>query len=85
MKTTFKVDDEIGKHDTRLVCNVLWLHYDFIKEIGTIAFPEDNCCDMGGVIKIFTSIDEDCKDIQTYAGDKKDTRYLRRHGDWKAL
>lgn len=61
--------------DTRLVCKVKTLSYDFRTGVGEIHFPPFHCCDMDGCIKLFTAIDPKVKDIQTYSGEKMDTRY----------
>lgn len=80
------IDDDEGQHDERLHCNIKLLTYDFSDHEGTAEFPADNCCDMQGIIDLFTHIDKGCKRIQTYANGKLDTVYKRDYyGEWDAL
>lgn len=69
-----------------LMCYVIALRYDFIHHRGTIAFPDNSYCDMGGCIALFTRIDPEVKFIQTSAGQSLDMGYMRKAtGEWIAF
>jgi hypothetical protein len=69
--------------DSRLVCFVERLSYDFISRTGDIHFPPDNCCDAKGVIKLFKGIDPKVSRINTFAGGIRDTYYCLQSGVWQ--
>lgn len=68
-----------------LMCDVLNLSYDFNARRGTVHFAPVNVCDMAGCVKLFTAIDENAEDIQTFSGDEPDTRYVKHGGEWTAI
>ena len=70
------------RHDKRFQCEVLRLSYDFGSRAGIAEFAEDNCSDMDGAIKVFSAIDPEVINIQTYSGEKKDTLYRKIKGEW---
>ena len=44
-----------------------------------------NCCDMNGCIALFEAIDPLVKQIETFAGAKCDTTYVRREKGWRPI
>lgn len=75
----------IGRRNKRLQCQVITITYDFLRRVGVAYFPEDNCCDMDGIISLFTGIDPEIRFIQTFAGKLEDTCYRQQAGKWKAV
>lgn len=71
--------------DERLQCEVINLTYDFLNHHGVVYFPEDNCCDMNGVVNLFTGIDQKVTFIQTFAGKVEDTCYRKHNDEWVAV
>jgi hypothetical protein len=69
-----------------LVCSVSDLAYDFTTCTGKLKMPDNACCDMSACIELFTRIDRNVKRIDTFAGDKADTAYIRKRGNmWVAI
>lgn len=72
-----------GAFSRILVCNV-----DSIKiteQVIHLYFPANNCCDMGGAIKVATAIIPDIKLVYTYSGPALDTCYSKcRDGQWQS-
>lgn len=69
----------------KLVCRVYELRYDFAHRRGTLYFPANNCCDMGGAIQMFSAIDPGVEVIETYAGRRLDTTYRLSEDGWQAI
>lgn len=61
------------------------LTYDFTTRIGRLLMPPDCCTDMRGVIFLFQRLDPCVVRIETIAGDKPDTIYVRQGHEWKAF
>ena len=63
-----------------------WLKWEAFGEDSIKLFlPTDNCCDMGGAIKVAKEIVPGVAVIQVYVGDKVDIRYERiPSGQWEA-
>jgi hypothetical protein len=66
-------------------CTVIALTYDFVNREGRLVMAKNNCCDMDGCINLFTDIDPEVRMIETFAGDLRDTLYLRSRDKWVAL
>jgi hypothetical protein len=64
-----------GIWDERLMCHVQRLTYDAQNRTGRLHFPQAECCDMRGAIKIFTGIDPEVQLIETFSGNEPDTIY----------
>jgi len=75
----------LSKYDKRLQCRVQEMYYNYAEKAGGAYFPKDNCCDMNGIIEIFTNIDKDVQLIATYSGDVEDTLYAKMRGKWTAV
>lgn len=74
-----------SKYNILLQCNVLSLNYNFENKKAIIFFPDGDCCDMSGVIKIFTTIDKCVEFIETFSGKTKDTGYKKIRGKWVSV
>lgn len=68
-----------------LMCDVESLTYDYNARRGTVHFAPVNVCDMSGCVRLFTAIDENAEDIQTFSGGERDTRYVKQRGEWTAI
>src|SRR5438093_1079447 len=68
-------------------CFVDKVSYDFRSSTGRIDMPEGSCTDMAGAIDLIRGIDPEARRIETFAGGKPDTSYLRDvKGDrWRAV
>lgn len=62
-------------YDSRFMCCVLGLDYDFSRKVGRVIMRELDCCDMVGCIKVFKAIDPGVAEIETFSGEKLDTVY----------
>jgi hypothetical protein len=71
--------------DRRLVCKVESLSYDFTSRAGVLRMPDQNCCDMGATVKLFTGIDPDVMIIRTFSGERPDTEYHLTASGWEAF
>ncbi|MBY5841426.1 hypothetical protein J3P71_03995 [Rhizobium leguminosarum] len=69
-------------YHSKLKCQVKSLSYDFKTRTGTLLMAEINACDAMGCWEIFSAIDPDVKRIETFAGDKADTFYIRSGKEW---
>ena len=67
-----------------LKCSVNSISYNFVTRVGHLYMADDNCCDMAGCIKLFTSIDRHCRRIDTFAGVVPDVVYMCPLGSWGA-
>jgi len=68
------------------LCPARTLAYDFETMTGRLYLPTGCCCDMRGCVQLFLAIDAKVRRIETYAGDKQDTRYERRGtAQWRAV
>ena len=74
----------IGKPNDLLKCSVNSISYNFVTRVGHLYMADDNCCDMAGCIKLFTSVDPKCRRIDTFAGYVPDVVYIRPAGKWNA-
>lgn len=68
--------------DSRLLCCVKNLAYNFHIRHGDIWLPADECCDMDACVSLFTGIDPRVRSIQTYVGDEVDRAYVLRSTGW---
>jgi hypothetical protein len=69
-----------------LQCHVKGIAYDFVNRGGRLDMSANECCDMDGCLELFRSISPEVRLIETFAGSKRDTMYLRgRDGVWAAL
>ena len=83
--TSSREDTEWVQHD-QFMCKVKDLAYDFAKKTGTLHMAPADCCDMQGCVDLFERIDPRVRRIETFAGDKVDTIYVRERGkDWRAI
>jgi hypothetical protein len=71
--------------EIRLVCRVRDLRYDFAARSGRLDLPANQCCDMGGAIELFQSIDPDVQFIEVYTGKRIEVIYGRRGSKWTPL
>lgn len=69
----------------KLICDPLFLRYDYLKRRGYLDLPEASCTDMTGCIHVFETIDAEVKEIAVYEGDRLDIVYIRKPGKWTAL
>ena len=68
-----------------LLSYVSGLAYNFVERSGHLDMSADSCCDMKGCIELFERIDPGCRRIDTFAGAKPDTIYVRLAGGrWTA-
>lgn len=69
-----------------LLCHVHALSYDFDARTGRLNNAADECCDMRSCVRLFEGIDPRVLRIDTYAGDKRDTIYMRarKNAQWTA-
>ena len=72
-------------YNEKLQCEVINIEYFYADKIGRAYFPKDNCCDMQGIIDIFTNIDPNVRLIETFANDRSDTVYEKSCGKWNAM
>jgi len=68
-----------------LQCRVTAMAYDFTNHEGRLDMAVANCCDMQGCIDLFISISPEVQLIETFAGGRRDTLYLRVRDGWSAL
>jgi hypothetical protein len=68
-----------------LGCAVLNLSIDFVAKSGKLFVPDSQCTDMGRTIDLFTKVFPEIKLIETFAGDKEDTKYYCHDGNWEAF
>ena len=68
----------------RLQCGVDRIEYDFRSAKGSLHLRAGDCCDMKGCIELFAAIDPEVQAIDTFSGEKSDTRYWRQDGEWHA-
>src|SRR4051812_22756115 len=73
---------KLTEWDDRLMCGVESLSYDFAARAGTIRFPRGDCCDFRGCLRLFEGIDPGVVAIDTWSGDRPDTIYHKRGGEW---
>jgi hypothetical protein len=72
-----------GAFSRILVCNIVSIKVT--EQVIHLYFPMHNCCDMGGAIKVATTIIPDIKLIYTYSGPALDTCYSKcRDGQWQS-
>jgi len=71
-----------GVFSDTLVCNV----YRVIctRRAVHLCFPEDNCCDMGGAVRLASMLHGQVKVIVTYAGHEVARIYWRTGKKWRA-
>ncbi|QKC99198.1 hypothetical protein EB231_35010 [Mesorhizobium sp. NZP2298] len=70
-------------HDT-MQCYVRSVAYDFYTGVGTVFMEEDSCTDMSGCIDVFERMDSKVRRIETYAGARQDTTYIKVNCEWIA-
>ena len=75
----------MGVNHSELKCEVISINYDFENKELEIYMEEANCVDMTGAIAFAERIDKDVKQIQTFAGDKTETCYVKSNGIWSAF
>ena len=71
--------------DQRLMCHVDKLEFVFATGTGRLYLAPANCCDMRGAIEMFTSLCRDVARIETFAGKKRDTTYIKGDAGWDPL
>jgi hypothetical protein len=74
-----------GTWDNRLMCNVVSLAYDFTKHTGQIHLLAGDFCDMSGCVAVFEGIDPKVTAIDTFSGERVDTKYRKEGGGWIAF
>ena len=75
---------EKAKYDALMQCRILRMEYDFVDGVGTVCFPDKECCDFLGCVEWFKKIDKHIRCIITVSGNYIDTCYylLRENGEW---
>jgi hypothetical protein len=68
--------ERMSEHHDALQCEVERLEYSFAKRIGRLPMAPGNCCDM--------TIDRHAHRIETFAGGRPDTAYMKPHCRWIA-
>ncbi len=69
-----------------LQCSVRSATYNFRERRGRLDMEEHCCCDMSGCITFFEAIDPKAQEIETFAGEDRDTAYVRRPKlGWEAV
>lgn len=68
-----------------LQCYVRLINYDFNQKLGVAYLDSGSCTDMIGCISFFERIDPEVVSIMTIDGEKDDTLYTKRDGEWIAL
>ena len=67
--------------DNRLGCNLTKM--TVTSDLAQLHFPADECCDMGGAITLATRACSTITTIQTWSGEKQDTRYQKTGDEWE--
>ena len=81
--TERKVDPR-AMWSSNLMCG--WISWTVVDDgILRLDMPKNNCCDMGGAIKVAEALCPSVWRIDTYAGGKPDTMYLIDGTGWKAV
>jgi hypothetical protein len=70
--------------DDGVQCFVVKLEYDFKSKAGVLHLEDHSCTDMRGCIDLFKKIDPRVTSIQTIAGKRRDTWYVRIADEWQA-
>lgn len=68
-----------------LQCSVRAMTYSFRERRGRLDTEEGCCCDMIGCIALFAAIDPEVREIETFAGEERDTAYVRRPKGWACI
>lgn len=80
----YKFDEAI--FNEQLQCFVYKLEYNFKLKLGILIMANGSCCDMTECINLFKKIDPKVIQIQTFAGNKRDTTYsLHVNNEWVAI
>jgi hypothetical protein len=64
---------------------VTQLTHDYRTKVGRLDMVEGESCAMRGCIDTFTRLDDAVRRIETFAGTKPGTVYVRRRDDWEAI
>ena len=68
-----------------LGCDASELTYNFETQQGTLKMAQNQSCDLGGGVKLFTSIDRNVRIIETVSGGKPDGIFKREGTEWKSV
>lgn len=71
-----------GIYCATLVCNLVGI--TLARDAAHFYFPEGDCCDMSGAIKIAETLSAGIKCIVTYSGAVPDTIYQKQRGEWRS-
>lgn len=75
MEIIFANKERKPEFDQNLQCS--WEKVTFLDETQlAIDFPENNCCDMKGMIAFASALNPKVKLIQTFSGGKQDVAYV---------
>lgn len=68
--------------DNDLCCDLVAMRVtdDWVK----LFFPDGECCDMKAAINLATHASPSVKYIQTWSGEKQDTRYQKNGNEWES-
>lgn len=70
----------------QLQCVVYEIRYFFKLKLGILIMGDNSCCDMTGCINFFKNIDSNIQQIQTFAGETRDTIYsLNIDNEWTSV
>jgi hypothetical protein len=65
---------------------IVSIEYIPLERRGILRMPYCCCCDMVGCIRLFERINDEIEKIETFAGEVRDTVYMRRQGgEWRAF
>jgi hypothetical protein len=73
------------RFNRKLVCHVHRIVYHYGKRVGILEMSEGDCCDMTACLDLFLGIDLEVERIHTYSGEKPDTMYCKRDGEWQSV
>ena len=79
-----RTDDGEAFH-YELQSSVRSMSYDFRERRGRLDLEALCCCSMTGAVAMFVAIDQEVQRIETFAGGKPDTAYVRHRQGWQAV
>lgn len=72
-----------GVYSAILCCNVV--RVTCTRRAIHFYFPDGDCCDMSGAIRLARLLDPKVRRILTYSGKRCDTAYLWKNKDWRSI
>ncbi len=76
---------EEAAYHPELMARIRRTVYDYIQRIATLYLEDGHCASMPGAIALCERIDPAVKTVVTYSGERLDTVYQRRNGEWVVL